>query len=123
MEYGRAANLAGSLRTSFAGYTLFVAALRADAQTVEPRRLLSVEAAAEQRGVQARLDDPSIAWLITPQAGFDYGLNVRRQRVRDFSEAEVLGSNDCLRSRLSASGSGAAREARRFIPYPAGHSA
>jgi CubicO group peptidase (beta-lactamase class C family) len=96
MEYGRAANLAGSLRTSVADYTLFVAALRADAQGVEPRRLLSVDAAAEQRGVQARFDDPSLTWLITPQAGFDYGLNVWRQCVRDFSEADALGSNDDL---------------------------
>lgn len=96
MEYARAANLAGSLHTSVTDYTLFVAALRADAQGVEPRRLLSVETAAEQRGVQARFDDPSLTWLITPHPGFDYGLNVWRQCVRDFSEAEALGSTDGL---------------------------
>ena len=96
MEYVRVANLAGSLRTSVADYTVFVAALLADAQGAGPRRLLSVETAAEQRGAQARFDDPSLAWLNTPHDGLDYGLNVWRQCVRDFSEEEALGSTETI---------------------------
>ncbi len=96
MSYRRAANLAGSLRTSVADFTRFVDALRADAHGSAPPRLLSLEAAAEQRAVQARFDDPSVAWLTTPQEGLDYGLNLWRMCVRDFSEEEALGSTETL---------------------------
>jgi CubicO group peptidase (beta-lactamase class C family) len=100
MEYGRAANLAGSLRTSVADYTRFVDALRSDAQGLAPARVLSVEAAAEQRAAQARFDDPSLAWLITPQDGIDYGLNLWRMCTRNFTEAEALASTETLNGLL-----------------------
>jgi CubicO group peptidase (beta-lactamase class C family) len=96
MEYRRAANLAGSIQTSVADYTLFVDALRADAQGTQPSRLLSVEAVAEQRGPQAGWSDPALTWLITPQSGFDYGLNVWRQCLRAYTEEEALGSTETL---------------------------
>jgi CubicO group peptidase (beta-lactamase class C family) len=96
MEYVRAANLAGSMRTSVADYTLFVDALRTDAQGAQPPRLLSVEAATEQRAVQARYSDPSLAWLLTPQTGLDYGLNVWRMCLREYTADEALGSTETL---------------------------
>jgi CubicO group peptidase (beta-lactamase class C family) len=96
MQYVRATNLAGSIYTSVADTTRFVDAHRSDALGVGPRRLLSVEAAAEQRAAQAVAADPSLTWLITPQTGMDYGLNVWRSCLRTFTEAEALGPLEAL---------------------------
>jgi CubicO group peptidase (beta-lactamase class C family) len=100
VRYRRATNLAGSIETSVADYTRFVDALRADAQGGGPRRLLSVEAAAAQRAVHASWSDAALTWLLTPQEGLDYGLNVWRWCVRAYTEEEALGSTETLRGLL-----------------------
>jgi CubicO group peptidase (beta-lactamase class C family) len=91
MQYVSAANLAGSIYASVADYSRFVEAQRADAQGTGPRRLLSREALEQQHASQARFTDPSLAWLISPQSGFDYGLNTYRWCARAYTEAEVFG--------------------------------
>ena len=91
MQYLRSANLAGSIRTSVADYSRFVDALRADSRGESPKRLLSAESIEVQRAAQARWADPSLTWLLTPQRGLDYGLNVWRSCLSDFTEADALG--------------------------------
>ncbi|MFZ9886965.1 MAG: hypothetical protein ACO3JL_05625, partial [Myxococcota bacterium] len=86
---------AGAIQTSGADYSRFADARRAEAHGPEPR-LLSLEAVAAQRAVQARWADPSLAWLISPQQGLDYGLNVWRSCLRTFTEADATGPVEAL---------------------------
>ncbi len=94
-------NIAGGLRTSVADYATFVASL-ARAARGERGGVISPEAFALQEAVQASGDD--VLLLLSPQPGFDYGLNVWRWCYAPITAADVEQPSALRPDRSCASG-------------------
>jgi len=94
MKYRSDTNLAGSIGTSVTDYARFVAAVFHDGLGQGPKRVLSVDAVAQQRKAQV---PASVTVLMTPQPGLDYGLNTWRQCFEPFDASAIANPDTAKR--------------------------
>ena len=86
MRYKNPKNLAGSIDASAADVARFVGAVFHDGRGDGPKRVLSRAAVEAQRADQVA---PGVAWLLAPQEGTAYGLNLWRWCYDDFDVTAI----------------------------------
>jgi serine-type D-Ala-D-Ala carboxypeptidase/endopeptidase len=86
MTYKSDTNLAGTIDASVADYAKFLGAMFHDGQGHTPKRVISKEAAEQQRRAQV---GPQVVQLITSQADAVYGLNTWRWCTMPFDASAI----------------------------------
>jgi len=86
MTYKSDTNLAGSIDASVADYAKFLGAVFHDGQGHTPKRVISKEAAEQQRRAQV---GPQVVQRMTPQTDVGYGLNTWRWCTMPFDASSI----------------------------------